>query len=103
MESNESIVNFANTLEKSKLLAQAAVNATCTLAIFKNSLAIKTFPKFKGRSCLAFQNYLFRHPLRDVPFFFHTESDSYFHHFLATQSECVSITLCLYLLKCLIC
>lgn len=66
MESNESIVNFTNTLERSKLLAQAAVNATCTLAILKNSFAIKTFPKFKGRSCLALHNYLFRHPLRDV-------------------------------------
>lgn len=91
MESNESIVNFANTLEKSKLLAQAAVNATCTLAIFKNSLAIKTFPKFKGRSCLAFQNYLFRHPLRDVPFFFHTEVDAHFHYLLATHGKGICI------------
>ena len=46
--------------------------------------------------------FLSDYPFRNVPFVLHTESDSYFHHFLATQSECVSITLCLYLLKCLI-
>ena len=46
-------------------------------------------------------SFLSDYPLRNVSFVLHVESNSYFHYFLATQCECVSITLCLYLLKCL--
>ena len=47
-------------------------------------------------------SFLSDYPLRNVSFVLHVESNSYFHYFLATQCECVSITFCLYLLKCFI-
>ena len=65
--------------------------------------ANKTFPKFKGRSCLEFLDYLFRHPLRDVPFLLHAEVNAHFHNLLTAQGEGIGITVGIDLGKCLLC
>ena len=65
--------------------------------------ANKTFPMFKGRSCLEFLDYLFRYPLRDVPFLLHTEVDAHLHNLLTAQGEGIGIMVGIDLGKCLLC